>query len=89
MKIPHDRKENEHRPPQVGAEGGLDWLTAGALGALMGVGEEALLGFLGSFAMHLRERGHFDCDVVVMVEEAQAFLADYRAYLKSQGVSNA
>ena len=74
--------------PEVGEEGRLDWIAAGALGALMCVGDEALLSFLGSFVAFLAQAGGDDINTEEVLKYSQAFLIDYKRYLKEQGVAN-
>lgn len=68
--------------PKIGEEGGLDFVVAGALGALMAVGDEALLLTLQAFAVSL---GH---DHDQAYRYAELWLPGYRRFLKSEGVAN-
>jgi hypothetical protein len=63
--------------------GEIDWVTKGALGALLGVGDEALVSTLAAFAVQL---GYSDEEALA---QAKSFLPGYKAFLKSEGVANA
>lgn len=71
------------RPPQVGEEGGYDWVLAGELGAMLGAGDRPILLTLRAFAVA--------CGIPedVAAEAATDWLPLYRGYLKSRGVANA
>lgn len=68
---------------KIGDPGGLEWTLAGALGALMGVGDDALLLTLKEFAVSLGFTEEF------AGARAAEWLPQYRAQLKKGGVANA
>lgn len=67
----------------VGAEGGLDWVLAGGLGALLSSGDDAILLTLQAFAVSL---GH---DETKARQAAELWLPTYRSFLQERGVANA
>jgi hypothetical protein len=68
--------------PKIGERGGLDWVLAGALGALLGVGDDALLLTLKAFAVSL------GFDARYAEAKAAEWLPEFRAHLKKRGVAN-
>lgn len=67
---------------RIDEQGGLEWTLKGSLGALMGVGDDALLLTLKAFAVSL------GFDARYAEAKAAEWLPEFRAHLKKRGVAN-